>query len=107
MTTTIPRQPPSRAWHPTWHDLNSVMLTDDSMHWALERRVIALEEALVSRRARRRLRREIRAGARVYAWAGSFEAGRAEATMYEWLIRPGLRVPDIAPIPDDPADGDR
>ena len=108
MSTTIPHQPPTRRDHPTWHDLNSVMLTDDSLLEQLERRVIRLEEALVSRRARRRLRREIRQAADAYAWAGSFESGRYEATTYTWLNRPGVRPAPIAPIPgDDPSDGGR
>ena len=107
MTTTIPHQPPTRRDHPTWHDLNSVMLTDDSLLEQLERRVIRLEEALVSRRARRRLRREIRAAARAYQWAGDFTAARYEATMYQWLNRPGVRPAPVAPVSDDPADGER
>jgi len=106
LSTTIPHQPPTRRDHPTWHDLNSVMLTDDSLHEQLERRVIALEEALVSRRARRRLRREIRSARRAYAWAGDFTAARYEATMYQWLNRPGVRPAPIAP-PGDSADGGR
>ena len=100
MNTTTTPQPPSRAWHPTWHDVNTLMLIDDSQHSALEDRVIALEEALISRRARRRLRRKISRGAKAYAWAGTFAAGRMEATTYEWLNRRELRVPDIDPIPD-------
>jgi len=107
MSTTLPQPPPSRRWHPTWDDLNSVMLTDDSLHELLERRVIALEEALVSRRARRRLRREIRAAARAYRWAGDFTAARYEATLFQWLNRPGVRPADIAPIPDEDEDGER
>ena len=107
MTTTIPQPPPSRRWHPTWDDLNSVMLTDDSLLEQLERRVIDLEEALVSRRARRRLRREIRRSYRTYQWAGSFTAARYEATTYTWLNRPGVRPAPIAPPGDDPSDGGR
>ncbi|HUC27847.1 MAG TPA: hypothetical protein VMA73_34555 [Streptosporangiaceae bacterium] len=51
-----------------------------------ERRLAALEEALVSRRARRRLRRELSHGARRFAWAGpSFYARRIEAIGNEIL----------------------
>jgi len=72
------------------------MLTGDSLHTEFERRVIALEEA------KRRLRRKIRAAAKAYAWTGSFEAGRWEATTYEWLNRPRPRAGlDLHPIPGD------
>jgi hypothetical protein len=58
-----------------------------------ERRLAALEEALVSRRARRRLRRELSNGARKFAWAGpSFYARRIEAVGKEilcWRDRDG------------------
>ena len=101
MSTIIPEQPPTRRWHPTWRDVNYEMLTNDSQHTELELRVTALEEALVSRRARRRLRREIRAAVKAYAWAGSFEAARWEATTYTWLNRPGLRPVPPAPFPAD------
>ena len=51
-----------------------------------ERRLAALEEALVSRRARRRLRRELSKGVRRFAWAGrSFYARRTEAVGNEIL----------------------
>jgi hypothetical protein len=54
-----------------------------------ERRLAALEEALVSRRARRRLRRELSHGARRFAWAGpSFYARRIEAVGNEILCLP-------------------
>jgi hypothetical protein len=54
-----------------------------------ERRLAALEEALVSRRARRRLRRELSNGARRFAWAGpSFFARRTEAVGNEILCLP-------------------
>ena len=100
MSHIITPQPPTRQYHPTWRDLNILSFTDDSLMWALEQRVVELEHALVSRKARRRLRREIRARAKAYAWARSFEAARAEATTYDWLNRPGPRVEDIPPVPE-------
>lgn len=58
-----------------------------------ERRLVALEEALVSRKARRRLRRELRDSARLFSWAAdSFPGRRIEAVgnqMLCWRDRPG------------------
>jgi hypothetical protein len=109
MPPTIPQQqlPPSRAWHPTWQDLDTELLDGDAVHTELERRIIALEEALVSRRARRRLRRRLRAVAKAYAWAGSFESARWESALYEQLAKKYFRRPPMPPIPDEPADGER
>jgi hypothetical protein len=43
---------------------------DQPYEAAIERRLAALEEAVVSGRARRRLRREIRRRVKQFAWAG-------------------------------------
>jgi len=59
----------------------------DEMAGHLEWRVAALEEALVSRRARRRLVRVIRRADRAYRWVGpSFFQRRFEATVADWLL---------------------
>jgi hypothetical protein len=80
--------PPSRRWHPTWEDYNADAALNDSLVSDLEVRIIALEEAVVSRRARRRLARSIRRADKAYRWAGSFFAARLESTTYEWLTGP-------------------
>ena len=58
-----------------------------------ERRLVALEEALISRKARRRLRRELRESAARFAWASdSFRGCRIEAVgnlILCWRDRPG------------------
>ena len=89
MNHTISQQPPTRRWHPTWYDVNTLSLLDDSLTDMLERRIIALEEALVSRRARRRLRREIRQADRFWRPAApTFAARRLEITTYDWQNKP-------------------
>lgn len=65
-----------------WMDWNDGYW-DDGLH----RRLIQLEEALVDRKARRRLRREIRGSVRMFSWAGSsFHARRVEATFNEYSV---------------------
>lgn len=88
VSTVIPEQPPSRRWHPTWEDYDADSASNDSLMSELEFRIIALEEALVSRRARRRLARSIRRAHKTYQWAGSFSAARLESTTYDWLNGP-------------------
>ena len=88
MSTIIPDQPPTRRWHPTWNDYNADCASTDSLISDLEVRIIALEEAVASRRARRKLARSIRQAYRAYSWAGSFFAARLESTTYEWLNGP-------------------
>jgi hypothetical protein len=71
---------------PTWPQAIEFELVTDSLAEALERRVAALEYALCSPLARRRLRRHIRCANRGFAWAGpSFWDQRLEATTSEWL----------------------
>jgi hypothetical protein len=88
VSTFIPEQPPSRRWHPTWEDYNADSASNDSLVSDLEVRIIALEEAVASRRARRRLARSIRRAHNAYQWAGSFFAARLESTTHEWLNGP-------------------
>jgi hypothetical protein len=84
----VPEQPPLRRWHPTWEDYNADAASTDSQISDLEVRIIALEEAVASRRARRRLARSIRRAHKAYRWAGSFFAARLESTTHEWLNGP-------------------
>ena len=88
MGTIIPEQPPSRRWHPTWADFNAESASNDSLVSDLEVRIIALEEAVASRQARRSLARSIRRAHKAYRWAGSFFAARLESTTCEWLNGP-------------------
>src|ERR1700747_3404287 len=81
-------QPASRRWHPTWEDYNADCASTDSLVSDLEVRLIALEEAVASRRARRRLARSIRRAHKAYRWAGSFFAARLESTTHAWLNGP-------------------
>jgi hypothetical protein len=78
--------------HPTWEDYNLDAMLSDSLMYELERRIIALEEALTSRRARRRLVRSIREAVTTYRWAGSFHDARLESTTHEWLNGPRWRA---------------
>jgi len=56
---------------------------NDSLH----RRLIALEEAVVSRKARRRLRRQLRESAETFRWADSvFYGRRLEAVWNAYLV---------------------
>jgi hypothetical protein len=79
------------ATHPTCGDCMSEFASNDSLMADLEVRIIALEEALTSRRARRRLARSIRESSKTYQWAGSFYAARLESTTQEWLNGPRWR----------------
>jgi hypothetical protein len=88
VSAIICEQPLSRRWHPTWDDYNADAASNDSLVSDLEVRIIALEEAVVSRRARRRLARSIRRAHKAYRWAGSFLAARLESTTHEWLNGP-------------------
>jgi hypothetical protein len=74
--------------HPTWDDYHAESASNDSLMADLEVRIIALEEAVMSRRARRRLARSIRKTSNAYRWAGSFFAARLESTTQEWLNGP-------------------
>jgi hypothetical protein len=71
---------------PNWPQAIEFELVTDSLAEALERRVAALEHALCSPAARRRLRRNIRRANRAFAWAGpDFWDRRLESTTSEWL----------------------
>jgi hypothetical protein len=72
---------------PTWRQAIELELLDDSLHDDMALRVAALELALVDRRARRRLRRQIRQGQRDFAWVGDPAWVRAEAVNNAWLVR--------------------
>ena len=79
------------ATHPTCHDCTAEFASNDSLMADLEARIIALEEAVMSRRARHRLARSIREASKTYRWAGSFYAARLESTTHEWLNGPRWR----------------
>jgi hypothetical protein len=79
------------ATHLTCGDCISEFASNDSLMADLEVRIIALEEAVMSRRARRRLARSIREASKIYHWAGSFYAARLESTTQEWLSGPRWR----------------
>jgi hypothetical protein len=79
----LPRHPerPPGPW--TADALAAELIWQDNADqpWQIiqERRLHALEEAVVSSRARRRLRRELRRRTRIFAWAGpDFRSRRAE-----------------------------
>jgi hypothetical protein len=81
--TAIPPHPsrPPGEW--TAEALAAELLWQDNADqpWQIimEIRLLAIEEALCSRRSRRRLRREILATVRQFRWAGGFTAARMEA----------------------------
>jgi hypothetical protein len=77
--------------HTACNDCIAEFTSNDSLMADLEVRIIALEEALTSRRARRRLIRSIREASKTYQWAGSFYAARLESTTHEWLNGPRWR----------------
>ena len=79
------------ATHPTCGDCGAEFAANDSLMSDLEARIIALEEAAMSRRARRRLARSIREASKTYQWAGTFYAARLESTTQEWLNGPRWR----------------
>jgi hypothetical protein len=63
-----------------------IQYLDDSWDDAVHKRLVALEEALISRKARRRLRREIRQSADTFAWAGpDFYGRRVEAAFNAFM----------------------
>lgn len=71
---------------PSWAQANTFEIVTDSLNEALERRVAALEHAVCSASARRRLRYQIRSSNRLFAWAGpDFWTRRLEATTSQWL----------------------
>lgn len=58
----------------------------DSAESHLEQRIMQLERALVDRRYRRRLRRQLREADRAYSWAGpDWDDRRSESATAEWL----------------------
>jgi hypothetical protein len=67
-----------------WADLIGLEDHSDASDHLLEARVAALEEALVSWRARRRLLRSLRRSSRAYRWTGSFAASRGEQAGYDY-----------------------
>jgi hypothetical protein len=79
------------ATRPTCGDCINEFASNDSLMADLEVRIIALEEAMMSRWARRRLARSIREASKTYRWAGSFYAARLESTTHEWLNGPRWR----------------
>jgi hypothetical protein len=79
-TPTQPQPPPDDLWA----ELAGMEDHADASDHLLEARVAALEEALVSRRARRRLLRQLRRSARAYRWTGSFAASRGEQAGYDY-----------------------
>jgi hypothetical protein len=92
MSAIIPPAPPPRQPGEAWTadrlaaELIRQQWTRQPFEAAVERRLAALEEAVVSGRARRRLRREIRRRIRQFAWAGpDFGSRRAEDLGNEML----------------------
>ena len=81
-TSQSDHEPPSR------HDYSAEFASTDSLIADLEVRIIELEQALVSRRARRALRYRLRRAVRPFAWCGSFYAARLESATHEWLNGP-------------------
>jgi hypothetical protein len=77
---TQPQPPPDDLWA----ELAGLEDHSDADSHLLESRVAALEEALVSWRARRRLRRSLRRSSRAYKWTGSFAASRGEQAGYDY-----------------------
>jgi hypothetical protein len=83
-------------------DVNTEVEQIDSLMDALECRIENLERSLTDRRYRRQLRREIRCGQRLYAWAGSWRAARTEVTHVAVVEPdgPGARQPAaVRPCP--------
>jgi hypothetical protein len=73
---------------PSWPEAIEQAADTDAALDQLHARIIALEEALTSRRARRRLRRSIASSAETFTWAGpSFHDRRVEAAAND-LLRP-------------------
>lgn len=89
MSTIQPENPPTREWHSTWADLNDEIDHSDCSDEILEQRVVLLEHALVSWRARRRLRRSLRRSAAAYRWTGSFDGARTEQAGFDYHVQRG------------------
>jgi hypothetical protein len=92
MSTNIPPGPPGPQPGEAWTadrlaaELMWQQWADQPYQTVIERRLAALEEAVVSGRARRRLRREIRRRVRQFAWAGpDFWSRRVEDVGNEML----------------------
>lgn len=88
----IPPAPPGRQPGEAWTadrlaaELIWQQWAQQPYQTVIERRLTALEEAVVSGRARRRLRREIRRRLRQFAWAGpDFRSRRIEDVGNEML----------------------
>jgi hypothetical protein len=94
MTAIIRPERPSRQSGEPWTaytlaaELMWLRHCDDWWVQLLQQRVVALEEALVDRRAWRRLRRGIRRPAAAYNWVGrDFYGRRLEDVSEQWLER--------------------
>jgi len=92
MSAIIPPTPPARQPGEAWTadrlavELIRQQWIQQPYETVMERRLAALEEAVVSGRARRRLRREIRRRLTQFAWAGpDFWSRRVEAVGNEML----------------------
>jgi hypothetical protein len=92
MSAIIPPTPPAGQPGEAWTadglagELIRQQWTQQPYETVIERRLAALEEAVVSGRARRRLRREIRRRLRQFAWAGpDFWSRRVEDVGNEML----------------------
>jgi hypothetical protein len=92
MSATIPPTPSARQPGEAWTadrlavELIRQQWSQQPYETVMERRLAALEEAVVSSRARRRLRREIRRRLRQFAWAGpDFWSRRVEDVGNEML----------------------
>jgi hypothetical protein len=104
MNDTIPQPPEGRP--PLTAEAVMIKLStyeginDDSTSY-MQSRLAALEEALVSRKARRRLRRAIRQADRDYAWAGPTflhrrdEACSADFHFYGYMGGPAIGGPAV------------
>ncbi len=90
MPPALPDRQPGEPWtaDSLARELIWLEWVDDAWGDRMHRRLIALEEALVSRKARRRLRREIRESAERFAWVGeSFYGRRLEDVFNQHLCR--------------------
>ena len=75
-----PARQPSEPWtaETLAAELRWLDWSDEPWRIISERRLTELEHALISGKARRRLRRELRQSAARFAWAGGFAAARTE-----------------------------
>ena len=84
MNNTIPQPQPPVTWPP----LIALERSIDDLASDTSRRVAMLELALIDRRLRRQLRREIRQGQSDFSWASQDPVWvRAEAVNNAWLCR--------------------